>query len=46
MKKVMQLIGSKDVKNEDILKLFRGSEIASQELFGFLDNLLQDKHRA
>lgn len=44
MKKVMQLIGSKDVKNEDILKLFRESEIASNELFEHLDNLLRDKH--
>ncbi|MCX6076748.1 MAG: methyl-accepting chemotaxis protein [Campylobacterales bacterium] len=46
MKKVMLLIGSENTKNEDILKLFRESEIASQELFGFLDNLLEDKHKA
>jgi len=45
MKKVMQLIESNTI-NKDILKLFKESEIASQELFGFLDNLLEEKHKA
>ncbi len=46
MKKVMQLIGKKDAKNEDILRLFSESELASNELFGHLDNLLNDRQKA